>query len=147
MSPSSGEPAELKAIGVLEAQVKAECPGVLSGAPPHVEGEKTNQSQNEISEELLSVTLGTPEHLEHLAYARFARTVLRLRWSNSRLTKLLHSLAIEEAEQSAIPPPNLCSDLRFWVASGYTAVSAGTKRYLHRFTRCVVDNADRIGTA
>jgi hypothetical protein len=60
--------------------------------------------------------------------------VRRLRWSNPRLTKLFRSLAIEQDQQSAIPPPDLCSDMRFWVASGYTAVSAGTKRYLHRLS-------------
>ena len=36
------------------------------------------------------------------------------------------------AEQSAIAPPDLCSDLKFWVASGYTAISAGSARFLHR---------------
>lgn len=131
---AEGEPAEFKAITALEAQGKAECPGVLTGAPSHMKGEKINQSELEVSEELLSVTFGTAEHVEYLAYARFARTVWRLRWSNPKLTRLLRSLALEEAEQSAISPPNLCLDLKFWVASGYTAVSAGTKRYLHRLS-------------
>jgi hypothetical protein len=58
--------------------------------------------------------------------------VRRLRWSNPRLTRLLRSLALEQAEQSAIPTPNLCSDLKTWIASGYTTVSAGTKEFLHR---------------
>ncbi len=130
----AGKQAELKTISVLEVQVKAECPGVLAGAPPHVKGEKTNQSELEVSEELLSGTFGAAERLAHPAYARFARTVRRLHWSNPRLTRLLRSLAIEQTEQSAIPPPELCSDLKFWVASGYTAVSVGTKRFLHRLS-------------
>lgn len=123
--------AELKAVGALEAQVKTECPGVLAGAPPHVKGEKTNESEDEISQELLSATFGAAEHVEHPAYARFQKIVRRLRWSNPKLTRLLHSLAIEQAKQSAIPPPELCADMKFWVASGYTAVSASTKRLLH----------------
>jgi hypothetical protein len=129
---AEGKPAELKAITALETQIKAECPGVLVGAPPRVKGEKTNQSALEVSEELLTVTLGAAEHVEHPAYARFAKTVRHLRWSNLRLTKLRRSLALEQAEQSAIPLPNLCSDMKFWVASGYTAVSAETKLLLHR---------------
>ncbi len=128
---AEGKPAELKAITALETQIKAECPGVLAGAPPHVKGEETNESEFEVSEELLSVGFGAAEHVEHPADARFARTVRRLRWSNPKLTKL-RSLAIEQAKQSAIPPAELCSDMKFWVASGYTAVSAGTKRYLQR---------------
>ncbi len=125
-------PAELKAIAALEAQVKTGCPGVLAGAPPHVKGEKTNESQHEVSEELLSVGFGAGGHVQHPADARFAKTVRHLRWSNPKLTRLLRSLATEQAEQSAIPLPELCPDMKFWVASRYTAVSAGTKRFLHR---------------
>ncbi len=129
----SDEPSELKAIAALEAQVKAECPDVLTGAPPRVKGEKTNQSEYEISDELLIAGFGAGGHVEHPADVRFARTVRRLRWSNSKLTRLLRSLAIEQAEQSAISLPNLSSDMKFWVASGYTTVSPGTKAFLHRF--------------
>ena len=126
------EPAYLNAIDALAAKVKAECPAVLAGAPRHVKGEKTNPSELEISLELAAVTFGAGEHLERAADVRFESTVRRLRWSNPRLTLLLRSLAIEQAEQSAIPPPDLCSDMKFWVASGYTATSAGTKLFVHR---------------
>jgi hypothetical protein len=126
------EPAAITALAKLEGQLKAGCPGVLTGAPPHVKGERTNESDLHVSEELLIVTLGTAERVEHAELARFARTVRRLRWSNPKLTRLLRSLALESDEQSAIPVPDLCSDLRFWVSSGYTAVSAGTQLYLHR---------------
>jgi hypothetical protein len=139
---AEGGAAEFKAITALEAQVKTECPGVLAGAPPHSKGEKINQSEGEVRDELLSVTFGAAERVEHPAYARFARIVRRLRWSNPKLTRLLRSLALEESEQSAISPPNLCADLKFWVASGYTAVSAGTKRYLDR--RSVVSSITLI---
>lgn len=105
---------------------------MLAGAPPHVKGEKTNESTYEVTEELLSATFGALGDVEHPAHARFARAVRRLRWSNAKLTRLLRSLANEEAAQSAIPPPELCSDMKSWVASGYTAVSAGTKQFLHR---------------
>jgi hypothetical protein len=131
---TADEPAVLKAITVLETQVKVECPGVLAGAPPHVKGEKTNQSQFEITEELLTVTFGAGERVEHPAAVRFAATVRHLRWSNPRLTKLLRSLAIEQAVQSAIRPPDLCSDLKFWVTSGYSTTSPGTKTFLHRLS-------------
>lgn len=131
-SPGEAEPADLQAIEALEAQVKTECPDVLVGAPPHVKGEKTNQSEGEILDELMSAAFGAAEHVQHPSDERFSKTVRRLHWSNPRLTRLLRSLALEQAEQSAIPPPHLCADLKFWVASGYTTVSAGTKEFLHR---------------
>jgi hypothetical protein len=129
---ASEESAGVAAIKALVAKLKGECPGVLSGAPPHVKGEKTTESERDVTEELLSAASGAAEQVEHSSDARFARTVDRLRWSNPRLTKLLRSLALERAEQSAIPTPDLCADMTFWVASDYTAVSAGTQQYLHR---------------
>jgi len=126
------EPAGIKAIEALATQVQAECPGVLAGAPPHVKGEKTNKSRSEAVEEIVAATLGVAEHLEHPADSRFANIVKRLRWSNPKLTRLLRSLAREQADQSAIPSPELCPDMRFWVASGFTATSTGTHGLLHR---------------
>jgi hypothetical protein len=141
-APGVTESTELQAIAALEAHLKTECPDVLAGAPPHVKGERTNPSVGEISSELVSAGFGAAEHVQYPSYERFAKTVRRLRWSNPRLTRLLRSLALEQAEQSAIPTPNLCSDLKSWVASGYTGVSAGTKAFLHR--RSVVSSITQI---
>ncbi len=77
---------------------------------------------------------GAAEHVAHPLDERFARTVRRLHWSNPKLTRLLRSLALEQAEQSGIPTPNLCADTKFWVASGYATVSADTKDFLHRYS-------------
>ena len=127
-------PAELQGITAFGERIKADCPDVLSGAPPQVKDEPTNESDFQISLEVTFATLGAAEDVQHHALARYATTVRRLRWSNLRLTKLLRSLATEQAVQSAIPSPNLCADLRFWVTSGYTAVSPGTKEFQHRLT-------------
>jgi len=124
--------AYLNAIDALAATVKAECPGVLIGATPRVKGERTNQSEFEVSQEIPAATFGAGDTLEHPADARFASAVRHLRWSDPRLTRLLRSLATEQAEQSAIPPPDLCSDMKFWVASDYRTTSPGTRRFVHR---------------
>jgi len=134
--------ANLKTYAALAAQIRAECPGVMAGSPPHVKGEKLNQASMAMLDEVLSATFGAAEHLQHPADERFTRTVRRLHWSNPRLTKLLHSLALEQDEQAAIPAPDLCPDLKFWVASGYTAISPATKQLLHRHD--VVSSITRI---
>jgi hypothetical protein len=129
---SNDFPGLLATLAALEVQVKSECPNILVGAPPHVKGEKTNESEEQITSELLSATLGRSDVVEHHEDVRFEKIVGRLRWSSRKLTKLLRSLALEAAEQSAIPPPDLCADLHYWVTSGYNFVSPGTKSYLHR---------------
>jgi hypothetical protein len=124
--------AALKAIDELAARVGAGCAGILRGAPRNTKGTPVNQSRSEIDRELLVGPLLAAEHVLHPALVRFARTVHRLRWSSAKLTRLLRSLAREEAEKSAVAIPDLCADMRAWVTSGYTAAGPGTKQLLHR---------------
>src|ERR1700684_147913 len=126
------QPAFIRELATFETQVKASCPGILSGVPTHNDGESSNESAFQIGQELTFVTLGGAERVEHPLLARYAAVVRHLRWSNRKLTKLLRSLAREQGVQSAIALPDLCSDLRFWVASGYKAVSQQTTALLRR---------------
>jgi hypothetical protein len=123
--------AGIKAVEALAAKVQAECPGVLAAAPhPAVQ----SRAELEVSEEVFAAVLRTPEHSEHAAIARFARSVRRLHWSNRNLTRLVHSFAVKRAAQSGLQPPNLCADLRAWAASGYQTPSSGTRSYVHRLS-------------
>jgi hypothetical protein len=120
---------ELNAVDALAESVKVECPAVLKDEP---EPARSGAAGGEISLEVSDAIFGAAERVDHAVDERFYKTVRRLRWSNPRLTKLLHDLALEQAEQSGVPAPPLCADLRFWVGSGYTATSAATKHYLQR---------------
>jgi hypothetical protein len=129
---AAAQPDGLKVIEELAARVRAGCAGILAGSPLRSKTRPPDQSATEMKEELFSSSLLAAEHPSHPAFVRFANKVHRLGWSNPRLTRLLHSFAAEAAEQSAIPTPDLCADARAWIASGYRAVSAGTKQFLHR---------------
>jgi hypothetical protein len=121
--------AGVTAVEALAAKVRAECPGVLAAAPqPAVQ----SRAEVEVSEEVFAAVLRTPEHAEHAAIARFARSVGRLHWSSRRLTSLVHAFTAKRAAQSGLQPPSLCADLRAWAASGYQTPSAGTRSYVHR---------------
>jgi hypothetical protein len=127
---SSGE-AGLNAIRGLATQLQAECPGILAGTPlAGPEGGPT-RADSELAQEISDDAFGASERLEHTSDVRFYMKVRRLRWSNPKLTKLLHDLALESVRQTGIPAPDLCADIRFWVASGYSAVSASTVREVH----------------
>jgi hypothetical protein len=125
--------AGLAAIEAVATKVNAECPGVLAGAPLDMKPE--SKSAGEISDEIGRGALGAPERQTHPLIARFDRAVRHLRWSNPRLTRLVHEDALEQDEQSALAPPDLCADARAWVASGYTTTSPATKRLLHELDR------------
>lgn len=126
--------AEVNAIDALAKTVKAKCPDVLQHAGPYIDtDEALHPVGTDISLELADAIFGAGERVEHAAAERLYRTVQRLRWSSSRLTKRLHDLALEQAEQFGLPTPPMCADLKFWVGSDYTATTAATKHYLQRF--------------
>jgi hypothetical protein len=121
----------IQATEAFAAKVKLECPDVL-GAMPRGEAEPKGTSRGEIGEELTFAAFQPGEHLDHAALAHFYQKVRGLRWTNHKLTKLLHSLALEADEQSRLAPPPLCADLKFWVASDYTETSPETKSFVKR---------------
>jgi hypothetical protein len=134
----SNFPASIAAVEKLAVQVHAECPGVLASAPRSTSGAPVNPTAEALVEEELDAVLGAAANTESARRQRVAGLVARLRWSNATLTRLIHAQAAGEAERAATPPPNLCADMRSWVASGYQVVPAATHSYLlHEFAIAV----------
>lgn len=130
-APAGAVPDAIRATEAFAAKVKLECPGVLA-AMPRGKAEPQGVSRGEIGEELTFAAFQPAEHLDHAALAHFYQKVRGLKWTNHKLTKLLHSLALEADEQSGLALPPLCSDLKFWVASGYTQSAPDTKSFVKR---------------
>ncbi|HEX4435363.1 MAG TPA: hypothetical protein VH061_01085 [Solirubrobacteraceae bacterium] len=126
----SGE-AGLDAVRGLAEQLHTECPGILTGTPLAGPEEAPDRVDSELSKEIADDALNADETLNRLPDTRFYATVKRLRWSNRKLTRLLHDLALESVRLSEIPAPDICADIRYWVASGYSGLSAGTIRVVH----------------
>jgi hypothetical protein len=125
-------PAALAAIGTLREHLQAECPGVLAGESKPAAGEKPSSSAVAIADEVDGAVFGAAEHTEYQLRRGFAHAVSRLAWSDGSLTRLVHSYAAAELAQSQLAVPDLCADLRAWVASGRQTVSAATEAYVHR---------------
>jgi hypothetical protein len=125
-------PAAIAAMEALERQLQLECPGVLAQRPTPSRGAKPSESAIEISDELQESLLGVAQRSESSVHRRFARSVAPLQWSDRALTRLVRAYAAGEVEQAGIATPDLCSDIRAWVASGFQTVSAATVAYLDR---------------
>lgn len=128
---AAGLPTAIAAVETLRGRLAVECPGVLAHEPALAPGEKPSSSLTQIEEEGEAAVFGTAEQTEYAHRHGFARAVSRLRWSNRALTRLIHSYAAAGVAQAAVPAPDLCADLRSWVASGYKSVSAATEAYIH----------------
>jgi hypothetical protein len=126
------------ALGVwqaMAARIEGECPHILAGTPlagptppTEVPGDFADR---QLEFELGFAVLIAPEPLQHANDTRFYETVKRLRWSSRALTGTLHALALQSVRQSEVPAPDLCSDLRYWVASGYLLYSPATQHFDH----------------
>jgi hypothetical protein len=121
----------LTAIHALAARLRSECPGILTGTPlAPVEG-GSGDPEADLRLEIADAAFGASERLEHAADVRFYDRVKHLHWHHRKLTTLVHELALEEDLQSGLPEPEVCADIRFWVASGYKSASPGTLRSRH----------------
>jgi len=58
----------------------------------------------------------------------FVTAVDRLQWSEGTITRLIHSIVDTEAVWLTDAVPNVCEDMRAWVASGYRALPAAERR-------------------
>jgi len=142
-------PASKAAAEGLASSLGGECPGVLAGAPDETLGTllespshsesppksprqmgESNRDRRQLSD--LQSELGlaleqAPIEADRQATLAYARAVGPLRWSNSYLTELarIGAATLERQLQSA--PPDVCADMKAWVASGYQTLSTVTK--------------------
>jgi hypothetical protein len=142
-------PASKAAAEGLASSLGGECPGVLAGAPDETLGTllespshsesppksprqmgESNRERRQLSD--LQSELGlaleqAPIEADRQATLAYARAVGPLRWSNSYLTELarIGAATLERQLQSA--PPDVCADMKTWVASGYQTLSTVTK--------------------
>jgi hypothetical protein len=133
------------------AQISSECPGVLTGAPPHeevlgfgfvsspsqprpsarAEGERTRQArQLGFLKSELSIALGDAQSQpDREATATLLQALTPLRWSNPSIALLMH-ITLEALQQELDQPtPPVCADMKSWVASGYLTLSPASKEF------------------
>ncbi len=107
------------AIQSLATQVSGECPLAAADAPQNHDAE---QLSNEVVG-ALEVAAYQPDRESMLV---FAHAIRGLRWSNRKLTRAVGAYATKLEGFPALPPPDICADVKAWAGSGYSTLSAGT---------------------
>jgi hypothetical protein len=108
------------------AQVRRECPGAAAGSPQNAES-------TQMSNEVIGAMVLTAYHLDLPAGNKFIRTVTSLHWGNGRLAAAVKGYAGKLKTLSKLPIPDLCADVRAWVASGYKTLPANTVAFDAKF--------------
>lgn len=109
-------------IHALDLRFHAECPNVGAGSPQSEEEQK-------LSYEVAGALWSTGYHTEAGVVRAFVRAVNPLRWTNPAITRDAREFTKGLQEMTALRLPDLCGDVRSWIADGFNAVSADTERY------------------
>jgi hypothetical protein len=119
---ASSLPASQAAVHELVAHVEGQCPNVLAGAPAtQAIGALEWQTLTQVSH-----ASGGPTREARIAFARKAE---RLRWSNQTLTYYARGSAEEARADAELVMPDICSEARAIVASGYQTVPANMAEF------------------
>jgi hypothetical protein len=106
----------------LDLQFAAACPDLAAGSPQ-------NASEQKLSYEVAGALWAVGYHADANIVRAFIKAVSPLRWSNPALTRRAHEFITGLHEMLALSVPDLCGDVRAWIASGYRTVPADTLQF------------------
>ncbi|HEY5193654.1 MAG TPA: hypothetical protein VIJ39_07265 [Solirubrobacteraceae bacterium] len=112
-------------IRQLDVRFHSECPDVGAGSPQSEEEQK-------LSYEVAGALWATGYHTEASVVRAFVKAVSPLQWSNPAITRSARKFTRGLQDMTALTVPNLCADVRSWIAGGFKAVPADTQLYDRR---------------
>jgi hypothetical protein len=126
-------------MAAFVAHVQADCDGVLHGAPGQVSSRPLREmsaAQQRVELEK-AIFIGELEQsvetvqreVQAVAAERFATSVDSLRWSDPRVTDMVHTYVAIEMQQRHMAPLDVCKKLREWASTGYRKVPAPTRPF------------------
>src|SRR5947209_734547 len=89
------------------ANVRRECPAAAAGSPQ-------NPQSTQLSNEVIGALVMSIVEMNRPAGRAFVRSVSPLVWRNRGLTQTIETYAGKVRTLLALPPPNLCADVRGW---------------------------------
>jgi hypothetical protein len=115
------------AANAYQRRVSAECPGILAHAPD-------GSGLEEAVVESVGAVAAAMNPFVSQAGDSFALGTEQLRWSSASVTRSARALAENLKAQTATLPPDLCGDLRAWVASGYRQLPMAARQFVAQFS-------------
>lgn len=109
----------------LDQSVRSECADVAVGSPQSEEEQK-------LSYEVAGALWATSYHADAKAIQRFLDAVDPLGWSNPAVTRGARAYARGLHEMVALPVPDICADVRAWIANGFKTAPADTQQFDRR---------------
>lgn len=114
------------AFASLLHRLHGECPQAAAESPQ-------NEDSTQLSNELIgAMVLGAyrPDRQHIQAFIAATRS---LRWGSAAITRWVHEYDSKLSTLLALAPPDVCRDVRAWVAGGYRSLPASTAAFDARF--------------
>lgn len=115
------------ALASVVAQVRSECPNAAKGSPQDHDSEQ-------LSDEVVGAIVVAGVKPSLAAIHSFTRAAGNLRWSSHGLTSAVRAYTDKLKTLSTLTPPNLCGDVKTWVASGYQTLAPTTVQFDAQYT-------------
>jgi hypothetical protein len=96
-------------------KLAGQCPNAAAGA---LENEAAQPMSHEVAVALWSIAYGSAAG----PIRKFVKVIKPLHWTNPRVNRAAHSFASNLSGLASIPLPDLCADIRSWVATGFTKI-------------------------
>jgi hypothetical protein len=107
-------------------RARASCPDAAANSPQNAQ---STQLSNEIIGAMVTAAIDT----NLPAINSYLRVAEHSRWSNRRLTSTVHAYAAQVRTMATLAAPDLCGDIKAWVASGFQTLSPRTVTFDQRF--------------
>jgi hypothetical protein len=114
------------ALAAVKHRIARECPRAAAESPQ-------NEDSTQLSNEIIGAMVLNAYRTGEPAGDRFIRAVKGLRWSNRRLTNTIQAYASKLKVLKALALPDVCADVKGWVASSYKTLPATTVRFDQQF--------------
>jgi hypothetical protein len=117
-------------------RVRAACPRAAANSPQ-------NSESTQLSNEVIGAMVIAAIHSNLPAINAFVRAAEGSHWSDRRLTSTVHAYASDLRTMATLAPPDLCGDVKAWVASGFQTLSPRTLSFDQRFVPAWVALGER----
>jgi hypothetical protein len=114
------------AFAGLLHRLRSECPMVAAESPQ-------NEDSTQLSNELIGAMVTSAYRPDRAHIRAFIAATRPLRWSSGAINRWVHEYDSDLATLNALAPPDVCGDVRAWVAAGYRALPAATVAFDARF--------------
>lgn len=119
-------PKGLATVKSYANEVAAQCPKVAAESPQ-------NHGSEQLDDEVIAAMTVVGYRTGAGPIDAFYHAVKGLHWSNPKLTRAVKTFATKLDKLVSLTVPNLCGDIKEWVASGYKTLTASTTQFLEQY--------------